>query len=84
MYLLWSDFAGDSISEESESVRADDDQSRSLGGEDRSRAGSQGGGPGPAGAETAAAEGADARLLQPAGRRPRGRTVISFKVNVWR
>lgn len=62
MYLLWSDFAGDSISEESDSVRADDDQSRSLGGEDRSRAGSQGGGPGPAGTETAAAEGADAQL----------------------
>ena len=66
-------------------MRADDDQSRFLGGEDRSRAGSQGGGPGPAAAETAAAEGADAQLvfsnLLDGGRADASTAVSSFKVS---
>ena len=80
MYLLWSDFAGVLISEESVSVCADDDQSHFLG-----CSGSQGGGPGPAGAETAAAEGADAQLvfsnLLGGGRVDESTAVSSFKVS---
>jgi hypothetical protein len=87
MYLLWSDIAGDTISEETHSVRADDDPSRSLGGgggggEDRSRAGSQRGGA--ALAEIAAAEGADAQLafsnLLDGGRADASTAASSFKV----